>query len=186
MAGTNEFSTKRLLMRRYRPDDAPVLYEKFGRDPVMYEYSGWNPYATYDIAKETVQRFISSYNDPAFYGWAIEFQGQLIGTVGAYDYDPQKNRIEAGISIERPMWGQGFATESLIGVLKYLTEHEGIEVVTAWCAAENTGSIKAMRKSGMVQTAIEKEALDIDGKKFDKLVYQYSSRGIPPAKIITE
>ncbi len=91
MTGTIEFSTKRLLLRRYRMEDAPSLFAKSGCDPLMYEYSGWNPYATLDMAERTVRRFIDSYGDPGFYGWAIEYQGQLIGTIGAYDYDPEKN-----------------------------------------------------------------------------------------------
>ena len=73
------------------------------------------------------------------------------------------------------MWGNGFAAESLTGLLQYLTEHEGIEVITAWCASENTGSMKAMQKAGMTQIAIEKGALEVEGKKFDKLIYQYSA-----------
>ena len=174
MTGTAEFSTKRLRMRRYRMDDAPLLFEGFGCDPQMTAYSGWNPYATREMAEETVRRFTGSYDDPGFYGWAVEFQGQLIGTVGAYDYDVEKNQIEIGISIERASWGKGFATEALTSVLRYLTEHEGIEVVTAWCAAENTGSMKAMTKAGMELTAVEKDGLDVDGKLYDKLFFQYT------------
>lgn len=30
MTGTNEFTTERLIMRRYPMDDALILYEKFG------------------------------------------------------------------------------------------------------------------------------------------------------------
>ncbi len=179
MTGTAEFSTKRLLMRRYRMGDAPLLFEKFGCDPQMFAYSGWNPYATREMAEETVQRFIGSYGDPGFYGWAIEYQGQMVGTVGAYDYNTEKNQIEIGISIERASWGKGFATEALAGVLRYRTEHEGIKAVTAWCAAENTGSMKAMTKAGMKQTAVEKDGLDVDGKTYDKLVFRYSAHEIP-------
>lgn len=90
MTGTIELTTERLLLRRYRLDDARILYEEFGCDFQMYEYSGWNPYAAYDKAVNTVQDYINSYNGPHFYGWAIEFQGHLIGTIGAYDYDPEK------------------------------------------------------------------------------------------------
>ncbi len=179
MTGTADFSTERLRMRRYRMDDAPVLYEQFGCDPQMAAYSGWNPYATREMAEETVRRFIGSYGDPGFYGWAGEFQGRLIGTVGAYDYDAQKNQIEIGISIERASWGKGFATEALTGVLRYLTEHEGIETVTAWCAAENIGSMKAMTKAGMKQTAVEKDSLEIDGKLYDKLIFRYTAHESP-------
>ena len=173
MTGTTELTTERLLMRRYHTDDARSLYEKFGCDPQMYEYSGWNRYATQDMAKETVHRFTDSYKNTDFYGWAIDYQGQLIGTIGAYDYDAEQNQIEVGMSIERPSWGKGFATEALIGVLKYLTEHEGIEVITAWCASDNIGSMKAMQKAGMRQTALEKGTLEVDGKKYDKLIYRY-------------
>ena len=173
MTGTAEFTTERLRMRRYRTDDAPLLYEGFGRDPQMTAYSDWNPYATREMAEETVRRFIGSYDDPGFYGWAVEHQGQLIGTVGAYDYDAERNQIEIGISIARAFWGKGFATEALSGVLRYLTAHEGIGTVTAWCAAENTGSMKAMTKAGMKQTAVVKGGLDVDGKTYDKLVFRY-------------
>ena len=82
MTGTAEFSTERLRMRRYRMDDAPLLFARFGCDPQMFAYSGWNPYATREMAEETVQRFIGSYGDPDFYGWAIEYQGQMIGIPG--------------------------------------------------------------------------------------------------------
>ena len=71
MTGTMEITTERLLLRRYRADDARILHEKFGCDPEMYEYSGWNPYATYEMAEDTVQRFIDSYGNTDFYGWAI-------------------------------------------------------------------------------------------------------------------
>lgn len=174
MTGTIEFTTERLLMRRYHIDDSRILYEKFGCDPQMYQYSGWNPYASYDMARGMVQRFIESYQLPDFYGWAIESEGHLIGTIGAYDYDPQRNCIEIGLSIERDSWGKGYATEALTGVIGYLTRHEGIKVVTAWCASENAGSKRAMQKAGMKQTAIEKDALEVDGRLYDKLIFEYS------------
>ncbi len=176
MTGTNEFTTERLLLRRYHMDDARTLYEKFGCDPQMYEFSGWNPYATQFLANETVQRFIDSYKNTEFYGWAIEYKGKLIGTIGAYDYHSEKNQIEIGMSIERASWGKGFATEALIGVLKYLTVQEGIEVITAWCASDNIGSMKAIQKAGMKQTSTESNALEIGGKKYDKLIFKYLSQ----------
>lgn len=173
MTGTNEFTTERLVMRRYHMDDSLILYKEFGCDPQMYKYSGWNPYASYDMAYSTVQRFIESYKLPDFYGWAIEHEGQLIGTIGAYEYDSERNCIEIGLSIARDFWGNGYATEALIGVIGYLTDHEGIKVITAWCASENAGSKRAMQKAGMKQAAIEKDALEVDGITYDKLVFEY-------------
>ena len=176
MQGTEQLTTKRLILRRYRPEDADTLYKNFGSDPAMYEYSGWNPYATLEMAADTVRDFIKSYADPTFYGWAIEYDGRMIGTIGAYDYDAEQNSVEIGMSIERASWGRGFAGEALSCVFEYLTEHEQIRTVTAWCAAENIGSRKALTKAGMHETGIESGALEIGGVLHDKINFEYTMK----------
>jgi len=52
MQGTKEIRTERLYLRRYKPEDAEILYQKIGTDPVMVRYSGWNPYASLEMARE--------------------------------------------------------------------------------------------------------------------------------------
>ena len=173
MIGTIQLKTGRLILRRHVIEDADFLYRRFGSDEKMYEYSGWNPYATPDMAKETVQNFIKSYDDDAFFGWAIEKDGAIIGTIGAYDHDPQEDSIEVGTSIDRDYWGRGYATEALEAVLRYLTEDNGISNVKAWCASDNLGSAKAMERCGMVLEDVEKDALSIGNKQFDKYNYVY-------------
>ena len=171
--GTTTLTTPRLTLRRYIPSDAPILYTDFGLDPKMSRYSGWNPYATPEMAEETVKDIIGSYADGRSYSWAIEHEGKLIGTVGAYDYDPEANSAELGISIARTCWGQGFAGEVLTAVVRYLTESEGIGRVAAWCAADNIGSARAMEKAGMKQIRIEKGGLEVGDVVFDKMIYEY-------------
>lgn len=112
MAGTSEMTTQRLKLRRYRPEDARTLHDKFGRDPEMYEYSGWNPYATAEKAEDTVRGFIGSYDDASFYGWAIEYRGELIGTIGAYDYDPVTDTVENRHEHRTGMLGKGLCHRS--------------------------------------------------------------------------
>ena len=85
MKGTVEIRTKRLLLRRHRMEDAAVLHRYFGADEKMYEYSGWNPYKTEEMAAASVQRFLESYQDPSFYGWAIELADNPPGRKGRAD-----------------------------------------------------------------------------------------------------
>ena len=117
MNGTRELETGRLRLRRYRMEDAGLLHQYFGIDEKMYEYSGWNPYATPEMAQASVREFIESYDNPAFYGWAIELKKDsdyvFAGTVGAYDYDPEAGTAEVGLSVRRDLWGRGIAGESL-------------------------------------------------------------------------
>lgn len=92
MTGTTRIETKRLLLRPHVMEDTEYLYRHFGTDERMYAYSGWNPYATREMARETVRHFIGSYADPSFFGWAIEAGQGIIGTIGAYDYDAKKKQ----------------------------------------------------------------------------------------------
>ena len=77
------------------------------------------------------------------------------------------------MSIERASWGRGFATEALSAVLSYLAGEEGIATVTAWSAAGNIGSRRAMEKSGMVENRVEKNALVVGDSTYDKVWYEF-------------
>ena len=168
--GTVELWTEQLTLRRYRPEDAEPLYRRLGTDPAMYKYSGWNPYATSEMAQETVRRFIDSYNDEHSYSWVMDIDDVIVGTIGAYDY--KDDHIEVGFSIEPGWQGRGLATEALKKVLEYLTENEGILCVTAWCAADNVGSKRVLEKAGMKLAGTEKNGLTVGEKVYDKLIYE--------------
>ena len=169
--GTAELWTEHLVLRRYRPEDAELLYRNFGTDPEMAKYSGWNPYATLEMAQGTVRGFIESYEDPHSYSWVMDVDDVVVGTIGAYDYD--QKQIEVGFSVDKGWQGRGFATEALRKVLAYLTDNEGISRVTAWCAAENIGSRRVLEKAGMKLVRTEKNGLSVGEKSYDKLIFEY-------------
>ena len=171
MHGMAELRTERMALRRYRAEDAQDLYHAIGTDPEADRYSGWNPYATEELAEETVQRFISSYKDEHFYGWVMDADDVVIGTIGAYDF--QEDTIEVGFSVAKAWQGRGYAGEALKKVLEYLTENEGIACATAWCAGENIASKKVLEKSGMTFVRSEPDGIEAKGQRFDKLFYEY-------------
>ena len=178
--GTVELWTDRLILRRYRPEDAEPLYQYLGTDPAMYAYSGWNPYATLEMAAETVRRFIDSYEDDHAYSWVMDVDDVVVGTIGAYDY--KGDRIEVGFSVVKGWQGRGFATAALRKVLEYLTETEDIPCVTAWCAAENAGSRRVLEKSGMKLINTAKDGLVVCGKVYDRMTYEYRRELVPRLK----
>lgn len=169
--GTVELRAEPMILRRYCPDDAEPLYRRLGTDPEIARYSGWNPYATIEMAKETVQGYIDSYGDDHFYAWVMDIDDVLVGTIGAYDC--QDDQIEVGFSVVQGWRGRGCATEALKKVLEYLTENEGISAVTAWCALENIGSKRVLEKAGMKLVRTEKDGLVIADRTCDKLIYAY-------------
>ena len=173
--GTAELSTERMTLRRYCPEDVELLHRYLGTDPAMVEYSGWNPYASEEMAEKTVQEFIARYDDPHFYGWIIDFEDYPAGTIGAYDYE--NDSIEVGFSVAPPFQGRGYAAEALAEVLRFLTENEEIPRVTAWCAAENIASKRTLEKAGMKLTGVEEGGITVGEQVYDKLLFEYRRRG---------
>ena len=169
--GTVELWTERMILRRYRPEDADSLYRYLGTDPAMHKYSGWNPYATLEMAQETVRGFINSYDDEHVYSWIMDIDDVFVGTIGAYDF--KDDQIEVGFSVVKGWQGRGLATAALKKVLEYLTGNEGISCVTAWCASENIGSRRVLEKAGMKFLRTEKNALAVGDRVYDKLTYEY-------------
>ena len=169
--GTAELWTERMILRRYRPEDAALLHQYLGTDPTMDRYSGWNPYATLELAQKTVLGFIERYDDEHVYAWIMDIDDVIVGTIGAYDY--KDDRIEVGFSVVKGWRGRGLASEALNRVLKYLTENERISCVTAWCAAENIGSRNVLEKAGMQYLFTEKNGISVGDSVYDKRMYEY-------------
>ena len=160
-----------MILRRYRPGDAEDLYHYLGTDPLMHAYSGWNPYATLEMARETVREMIDHYEEEHIYSWVMDIDDVIVGTIGAYDYED--GHIEVGFSVVKGWQGRGLATEALKKVLEYLTENEGIPCVTAWCAEENSGSRRVLEKAGMRHVFTQKGALAVGDRVYDKRTYEY-------------
>lgn len=173
MKGTICLETERLVLRRFEAGDAGVLYREFGANEKMSRYSGWNPYATSEMAANTVREYLESYDNQAFYSWAIEQDGKLVGTIGAYDFDAEQNSIEVGLSIVEACWGKGYASEALCAVIHYLVDAEEIALIKGWCASDNVGSRRVMEKGGMTLSSTEKGALVVGGETFDRLDFVY-------------
>ena len=164
--------TERLTLRPFRLEDASTAHKLFGTDEDMYRYSGWNPYATVEDAEKFIRMTLEN-ADPHARCFAIEYAGEIVGNIGAYNYEKDKNRIEVGFSIAKASWNKGFATEALKAVLQFLTEIEDVFTVVAWSAEDNIGSRRALEKAGMVLESVEKNGLTVGNKTYNKLNYVY-------------
>ena len=83
------------------------------------------------------------------------------------------DQIEVGFSVVPAWQGKGYASEALTEVIKYLSENEGIPCIKAWCAAENIGSKRVLEKAGMTYVNTEKNGIEVNGKTYDKLNFEY-------------
>ena len=106
---------------------------------------------------------------PAFYEFAIVYEGIHIGAVSLY---PNEDRTSAefGWIINKKYWNQGFAYEAAYALLEYSVKTLGIRHVIAHCDTENTASWHVMEKLGMTRA---NESGERKNKQSDKMSREY-------------
>ena len=158
-----------MIIRKCIINDALIIYKELGCNPEMLQYTGWNPYSTLE---STEQFLVNAINSDEDYSWVIEDNGEVVGTIGAYDYLSEDGSIEIGYSIFQKYWGKGYATHAIDLVCSFFSSKEHIKCIKAWCAQENFASVKALERNGFKRTDDLAAALNVNGEKYTKVYYE--------------
>ena len=114
--GTKELTTKRLKLRRFTVDDAQDMFNNWASDAEVTKFVSWLPHSTPDLTRELLGKWVEEYEKPDYYSWAIEYNGRLIGSIGAPSITERDERTEIGYCIARDCWNKGITTEALEAV----------------------------------------------------------------------
>lgn len=149
MLAADTLATRRLLLRRFRTQDAPAL-AAYRSDPVVARYQSWTPPLSSAEALESVGGFARG--DPEQPGWfqyAVERTSDhaLIGDLGVRLHDNLR-QADVGCTVAAEQQGHGYATEALGRVLDHLFDERGLHKVAAECDARNTASAALLGRLG--------------------------------------
>ena len=138
----------RLILRRFRPDDAAVL-SAYRSDPSVARYQGWMPPVPPDAAARLVAEFaVGDPWQPGWFQYAIEHRAQqcLIGDIGTRLHDNMM-QADLGFTLAAEWQGQGYATEAVRTVIDYLFG-KGLHRISAECDARNERSARLLERAG--------------------------------------
>ena len=169
---TETLKTKRLMLRRLQAEDARALHENCSSDENVVRYLERGVCADPETTKALVKDWIERYETDDFFLWAVEFSGQVIGTVNLHDICRKEKRCEIGFSIGSKWWNQGIVTEAAGAVVRHALSELEFERVVGWCAAENAASARVMEKIGMKKERSEPNAVPLSGgERADRIWY---------------
>lgn len=169
---TETLKTKRLTLRRLQAEDARALHENCSSDENVVRYLERGVCADPETTKALVKDWIKRYKTDDFFLWAVEFSGQVIGTVNLHDIDRENRRCEIGFSIGSKWWNQGIVTEAAGAVAGHAFSTLGFECIIGWCAAENAASARVMEKISMKKERFEPNAVRLSGgERADRIWY---------------
>lgn len=148
--GTREIETKRLLLRRFRKEDAGEMYRNWANDDSVTKYMRWNTHTGVAETEEVLSRWLEAQEKPDTYHWGISLKdgGALIGSIGA-DLRQLDDSAEVGYCIGRAYWRNGYTAEALRGIIEYLFLRVGVNRIEAYHSVDNPASGRVMEKAGM-------------------------------------
>jgi RimJ/RimL family protein N-acetyltransferase len=169
-------STERLVLRRFRAEDAEV-FAAYRSDPDVARYQSWDAPVLIAEAVRQVRGFAEA--DPAAPGWfqyAVEHRadGVLIGDIGVRLHD-NLMQAEIGYAFAPSYQGKGYATEAVRCMLNRLFG-SGIHRVSAECDARNTASARLLARLGFRREGHRVEHTWIKGEWTDDLLFGLLAR----------
>ncbi len=149
--GTVTIETPRLLLRRFRVEDAPAMYANWANDPRVTDFLTWQPHTDVSVTKTLLEGWAANYEDPTYYQWAIELKeiGEPIGSISVVSQREVINQVEIGYCIGRRWWHQGITSEAFAAIIPFLFEEVGANRIAAKHDPKNPHSGGVMKKCGL-------------------------------------
>lgn len=168
-----ELTTPRLVLRPFRPSDAPALHDYLSR-PDAVEFEPYDPVGPQECERLAAERA----QDERFLAVCLA-SGRLIGNLFvAVDGPPAWHTWTIGYVMHPDHWGHGYATEAVTALLGDLFGRRDAHRVVARCDPRNTRSWRLLERVGMRREAHLLQAAsfadDADGRPIWHDVYQYA------------
>ena len=172
--GTRTIETKRLILRKLDISDLEQVYNNWCSDPKVTKYVTWDMHKNIEQTKEYINFKLGLYEKDYRFDWVVVIKetNEVIGEIDAVKQSLNYNLVELGYCYGSKYWNNGYATEALSAVIKYLKEVALVEKVTACHISTNPASGRVMQKAGMKYDATLKEyVVDKNTKERADLVY---------------
>lgn len=172
--GTRTIETKRLILRKLEISDLEQVYNNWCSDPKVSKYVTWDMHKNIEQTKEYINFKLDLYKKDYRFDWVVVIKetNEVIGEIDAVKQSLNYNLVELGYCYGSKYWNNGYATEALSAVIKYLKEVALVEKVTACHISTNPASGRVMQKAGMNYDATLKEyVVDKNTKERADLVY---------------
>jgi [ribosomal protein S5]-alanine N-acetyltransferase len=165
--------TPRLTLRAFEADDAPELQRLAGaREIADTTLAIPHPYEL-----DHALAWIGQQRREAVRGRAINFairlspSGELIGSAGLRDIDPEHLQAELGFWIGVQWWGRGYAREAAAAVIAFGFEQLGLNRICAHHMSRNPAAGRVLQAAGMQREGFLRQRVRKWGAYEDVVLY---------------
>lgn len=155
--GTQTITTKRLVLRKFVPEDAEAMYENWAKDERVTKYLTWPPHESLETTQYVLSLWCENYQKDNFYQWAIVYEGKVIGSISVVEFSDSHLSAELGYCMSYDYWGKGIMTEAVSAVIDFLFTQVGFNRLTICHAVKNPASGRVAQKCGLTFEGTHRE-----------------------------
>lgn len=156
--GTKPLQTKRLLLRQFTPTDAQAMYDNWAKEEQVARYLTWPPHESLEVTKALLKDWCSSYAEPDYYNWVMEYEGIPIGNVSAVRVSEKNQWVELGYCMSPAHWNKGLMTEAVRAVIDFFFREVEVHRICISHATRNPASGKVAQKCGLSYEGTARES----------------------------
>lgn len=170
---TPRLRSARTLLRPFQPDDVDGRI-RCGKDPGIIRMFGGSPAFDEPVSmsrEEATAWYEAVSSDANPLHWAVEFDGDFIGTARLHHLDASDRRARYAVGLlDAGRLGIGLGTEVTRSVLRYGFGELGLHRIDLRVLAYNTRAIRCYRRCGFVEEGREREAAYVSGAWHDDVI----------------
>lgn len=140
----------RLILRRWREEDADALY-KYASDGRVSEMALWPRHTSVEMSRDVIRDFFQP--NPYTFAMILKETGEPIGCIGLVPigdehFAPLPDEREVGYWIGLPYWGKGLTTEALSSLICFCRNTLHLDSLLITTDANNIASQRVAEKCG--------------------------------------
>ncbi len=177
-----EYTTKRLVLKSLKPEQAPQVLDFYLRDKELfekYEVDRLPDFYTAKFQKQVLAFEAKMMKQGAlyrFYVYRKENQEQIIGTISFHHISHGYfSCCEIGYKFSSAFHHQGYAIETMEKIAGIIFAELGLHRIVAWVQPDNESSIRLLERAGFRREGICREYLKLHGKWTDHAQYSLIS-----------
>lgn len=147
--------TCRLLLRKFKKDDASACFQSFGQDKELGHYLPMYPVESEIAMKDIICGFINAYENGAFI-WLIE-EKESKQPIGYMSVDIPYRELgigEIAYLLGIKYQGKGYATEAMQAVINFMFYEEKLHLIEAKYNENNIASGKLLERLHFTKEAV--------------------------------
>ena len=103
--------------------------------------------------------------DPATNKWFVRFivlreNREIIGSTSFHGVPDEAGMMEIGIGVEEAFWGNGYATEALLGMWRWVITQPGVKTLRYTVSPSNAPSVRIINKFGFTHMGQQMDEID--------------------------